>query len=185
MWICWVATRTVAHSLWSLSRLVKCLSGAIKFEYRIRPDWQDIMLLLATGFANRHSACDFLQWAFAFTYRGLWITTCCRLLLWQTTRVSIIIYVVIFVSKGDVQLSTAGKICAAVISAHWRRQHQHHELLSVMMGCMVLLGVFALSVNGGWRTVLVAGVQLSQQGTRALSKNSEDLVLGMNIELLF
>ncbi len=54
-----------------------------------------------------------------------------------------------------------------------------------MMGRMILLGVFALSVNGGWRTVLVAGVQLSQQGTRALSKNAEDLVLGMNIELFF
>ncbi len=122
MWICWVAVLTVAHSLWSLSRLVKCLSGAIKFEYRIRPDWQDIMLLLATGFTNRDSACDFLQWAFAFTYRGLWITTWCLLLLRRMTLVSIIIYVVIFVSKGDAQLSTAGKICVTVLSQHSYRR---------------------------------------------------------------
>lgn len=67
MWICWEAMLTMAHSLWSLhSRLVKCLSGAISSEYRIRPDWQD-MVVLATGFTNRDSVYNFLQWPPAFT----------------------------------------------------------------------------------------------------------------------
>lgn len=35
----------------------------------------------------------------------------------------------------------------AFIAVHWQRQHQHHEPLSVMMGCVILLGVFALSVD--------------------------------------
>lgn len=67
MWICWEAMLTMAHSLRSLdSRLVKCLSGAISSEYRIRPDWQDIMLLLATGPTNWDPVYNLLQWPLAF-----------------------------------------------------------------------------------------------------------------------
>lgn len=80
MWICWEAMLTMAHSLWSLdSRLVKCLSGAISSEYRIRPDWQDVVLL-ATGFTNRNSVYNFLQWPFAFTCKR---PVAHSLLLWK------------------------------------------------------------------------------------------------------
>lgn len=60
MWICWVAVLAVAHSLWSLSWLAKCLSGAINLEYRIRPDWQAIMLPLAASFTHREAVYDLL-----------------------------------------------------------------------------------------------------------------------------
>lgn len=109
---------TVAYSLWSRSRLVKCLSGAIKFEYRIRPDWQDIMLLLATGFTKHGSGYDFLQWA--FTYKKPRITIRCRLLLLKITCVSIIIYVMIFVS-------TAGKVCVTIL---YQISYQHTDTTS-------------------------------------------------------
>lgn len=68
MWICWVVMLTVAHSLWPVSRLSKCLSWAIKFEYRIRPDWQDIMLLMATGFTNKDLVRVWLPTASIFIY---------------------------------------------------------------------------------------------------------------------
>lgn len=68
MWICWVDMPTAAHSLWSVIQLLKCLSEAIKFEYGIRPDWQDIMLLMATGFTNRGSVHVWLPTASAFIY---------------------------------------------------------------------------------------------------------------------
>lgn len=66
----------------------------------------------------------------------------------------------------------------------WQRQHQHHKLFSVMMGCMILLGVFALSVSRGWRTVLITEVQLRQQGTIVLSKTFELLVFRGSSEVL-
>lgn len=50
-----------------------------------------------------------------------------------------------------------------------------------MMGCVILLGVFALSVRRGWQTVLIVGVQLRQQGAVLLSKNFQGLVLAKNI----
>lgn len=172
---------TVAHSLWSLGGLVKCLSGAIKFEYRIRPDWQDTVFLLASGFINRGSVYDFLQRALAFTYRGLCITKCCHLLL---TCVCGIIYVMVSVSKGGCVIVLSREDLwehplPAFIPAHWQSQHQHHELLSVIMGSMILLGVFALSVSRReGRVVLAAGVQLRQQGARVMSNKLKDIVFG-------
>ena len=58
----------VAHSLWSVTQLLKCLSGSIKFEYRIRPDWRDITLLVATGFTYRGSVHVGLPAASLFIY---------------------------------------------------------------------------------------------------------------------
>lgn len=52
-----------------------------------------------------------------------------------------------------------------------------------MMGCVILLGVFALSVRGGWQTAVIVGVQLRQQGAVFLSKNFQGFVFAKNIAL--
>lgn len=51
-----------------------------------------------------------------------------------------------------------------------------------MMGCVVLLGVCALSVREGWWTVLIEGLQLQQQwgGGGAALSNGEVLLMGLN-----
>lgn len=52
-----------------------------------------------------------------------------------------------------------------------------------MMGCVILLGVFALSVPSGWQTAAIVGVQLRQQGAVFLSKNFQGFVFAKNIAL--
>lgn len=49
-----------------------------------------------------------------------------------------------------------------------------------MMGCVILLGVFALSVRSGWQTAVIVGVQLRQQGAVFLSKNFQGFVFAKN-----
>lgn len=169
MWICWVAMLTIAHSLWSLSWLVKRLSGAINFEYRIRPDWQDTMLLLATGFTNSDSAYDVLQWPLAFTHKSPWITTCCRLLWWKINCAYFNISVMKLVLKrGKKFVHSRKDLCdhplpafyssALTTSASWA--HLSHDGLCDAPG-----GVCPFN--------LIVGVQLRQQGTTVLSKNFE------------
>ena len=183
MWICWVA-RTVAHSLWSISQLLKCLSGAIKFEYRIRPDWQDIVLLMATGFTDRDSVRLRLPTASIFVYidrisgsqyvigcyYGKLLVCWLYFMLWYLCQ------------TGMWNWQQQGRFMPpsspSVHTDTRQRQNQHHEPLSVMMGCMILLRVFAFLISGGWWLVLVVWVRLRQQDTRVPSKNSEGLVLG-------
>lgn len=52
-----------------------------------------------------------------------------------------------------------------------------------MMGCVILLGVFALSVRSGWQTAAMVGVQLRQRGAVFLSKNFQGFVFAKNVAL--
>lgn len=52
-----------------------------------------------------------------------------------------------------------------------------------MMGCVIPLGVFALSVRSGWQTEAIVGVQLRRQGAVFLSKNFQGFVLAGNVPL--
>lgn len=52
-----------------------------------------------------------------------------------------------------------------------------------MMGCVILLGVLALSVGSGWQTEAIVGVQLRQQGAVFLSKDFQGFVFAKNTAL--
>lgn len=52
-----------------------------------------------------------------------------------------------------------------------------------MMGCVIPLGVFALSVRSGWQTAAIVGVQLRRQGAVFLSKNFQGFVFAKNAAL--
>lgn len=143
------------------------------------------MLLMATGFTNRDSVCVCLpieyksktsasQYVVSFDY------------LKNKNHVFVILYITVSVSEGEIKMGSAGKIFATILSQHSYRQTDRGNInIMSSMGRMMLLGVFALLVSGGWRTVLVAGVRLRQQGAIALLKNSAELVLGGNIEVFF
>lgn len=51
------------------------------------------------------------------------------------------------------------------------------------MGCVIPLGVFALSVRSGWQTAAIVGVQLRRQGAVFLSKNFQGFVFAKNVAL--
>lgn len=158
-------------------RLVKCLSGAIKFEYRIRPDWQDIMLM-STGFANGDLVYDFPQRTSAFASIGFWITVFFGLLLWETSCTDWIICLHIF--KRGCGIGTQQEISAQPSSAQHSNEHNDRGrinimmILSVTMSCMTLLGVFALLLSRGRWPVFSAGVPLRQHGAGGPSKISKD-----------
>lgn len=51
------------------------------------------------------------------------------------------------------------------------------------MGCVIPLGVLALSVRSGWQTAAIVGVQLRRQGAVFLSKNFQGFVFAKNVAL--
>lgn len=159
-------------------RLVKCLSGAIKFEYRIRPDWQDIMLM-STGFANGELVCDFPQRKSAFAYTGCWITA------FYYGKLDWIVCLDIC-KRGRGIGHSRKNLCnhpLPTIHMNTMTEAESTMILSVTMSCRILMGVFALSLSGGRWPVFSAGVRLRQRGTGALSKNKVFTFTNMSCSL--
>lgn len=149
-WTCWVVQFSEARSLWCLSPLVKHLSGAINFEYRIRPDWQAIRLLPASGVTGREAACDFLPA--------------------ETTEKTLHLHV-----SAD---AIVGKNCSQngndeTHQKKWKQNPQQEEFWACSsMHSDTVSGATsaswaplpcALSVREGWWTVLIEGLQIQKQ----------------------
>lgn len=62
---------TVAHSLCPFKLTGEMHVRSQEFEYRIRPDWQGIMLLIARGVTNRDSVPVWPPTASIYIYRPL------------------------------------------------------------------------------------------------------------------
>lgn len=56
-------------------RRAKCLSGPIKFEYRIRLDRQDIMLMMSTDLADGNSVNGICRTLYIYIDKPHWMTT--------------------------------------------------------------------------------------------------------------